>query len=99
VAALFAPAIIFLIGPAGTLGWFSTDQAFSYDRFRALASHGVFKIVLFVVITLPMFHWAHRFRFVLADLGLRRLKSATAVVCYAVALAVTTFAAVVLWNL
>ena len=97
VAALFMPVLILLTGIAGPLGW--TAQAFAYDRIAALAFHPLSRLFLFVVISLPLFHWAHRFRFTLVDLGLKGARSAIAGACYGVAIVGTAVAAFVLITL
>lgn len=99
VAALCGPVIIFLLGLAGPLGLFPADGRASYDRLRDLTSAPFARIVLFVIIVPPMFHWAHRFRFTLVDLGLRSLKKPIAVACYGTAVAVSLATAVILWTI
>jgi fumarate reductase subunit D len=54
--------------------------------------------VLFGVAALIFFHWAHRFRHVLIDVGLRRFSLALAVVCYLTALGGTAWAGVVAFT-
>ena len=100
VAALCGPALIFLLGVAGTLGWLGTAQMFSYDHVRGLVvGHAIVRLVLFPIIVLPMWHWAHRFRYVLVDMGLHAIRLPIAATCYTTALAVTGGAAYVLWTL
>lgn len=99
VAAFFGPVMVVLIGLAGPLGLAPEGRGLAYDRLRDLVSSPIARIVLFVIIVAPMFHWAHRFRFVLADLGLRNLKKPIAVICYGVAIAVTIATVIVLRNL
>ena len=70
-----------LHGLAVPLGWVSPEVA-GYDRMRALFGHPLVKIYLFVLIALPLYHWAHRFRFTLYDLGLKSLRTPIAIVCY-----------------
>jgi fumarate reductase subunit D len=99
VAALVGPGLIFLLGIAGTLGLFGAHEAFGYDHLRATVGHPLVRLVLFPIVTLPMWHWAHRFRYVLVDLGLRRVRLLVAGVCYTVALGVTVGAGYALWRL
>jgi len=54
---------------------------------------------LFVLIALPLYHWAHRFRFVLEDLGLHGLRMPLAVLCYGSAILGTVATLVVLIRL
>ena len=53
------------------------------------------RLILFVVISLSFFHWAHRFRYILFDLGLKEGRTAVAVVCYGAALVGTVVAAAI----
>jgi fumarate reductase subunit D len=58
-----------------------------------LARHPLARIYLFLLISLPLFHWAHRFRYVAIDLGLKGLGGILPVVCYGAALLGTGLAA------
>ena len=52
------------------------------------------RLYLFVMISLPLFHWAHRFRYTLYDgLQLYHLTVLIAVLCYGAALVGTAVAA------
>ena len=62
-----------------------------------LLENPVLKIYLFFLISLPLFHWAHRFRYVLMDMGLRSLKAPVAVLCYGGAWVGTALAALLLF--
>ena len=81
MAAFLVPIHLFLHGIAIPLGWVSADVA-GYARMRALFGHPMVKIYLFVLIALPLYHWAHRFRFTLYDLGLSGLRTPIAILCY-----------------
>jgi fumarate reductase subunit D len=78
VAAFLVPVHLFLFGLAIPLGWVSVSHA----RLLTLVGHPVVKLYLFVLIALPLYHWAHRFRFVLEDLGLHGMRMPLAVLCY-----------------
>lgn len=80
VAAFLAPIHLFLHGIAVPLGWVSADVA--YAQMQALFGHPLVKIYLFVLIALPLYHWAHRFRFTLYDLGLKSFRTPIAILCY-----------------
>ena len=97
VAALLAPVQIALTGIIAPRQW--PGQSFPYDRALALVSHPLTRLYLFVLISLPLFHWAHRFRFTLIDLGLRQGRGLVAVLCYGAAVAGTILAALVLIRL
>lgn len=51
-------------------------------------------MVVWVVAVVPMFHWAHRFRFTLMDgLQLKKYDTPIAIVCYGTAIAAGALAA------
>lgn len=97
VAAFLIPAHLFLFGVAFALGWI---QGPSYEAMLALAKHPLARLYLFVLISLPLFHWAHRFRYTLYDgLKLKHLTELIAVICYGSALIGSVFAAYTLWSI
>ena len=86
VAAFFMPITILLTAialPAGVI---------TAEGLRQLAGHPLTRLYLFVLISLPMFHWAHRFRYVAVDLGFKKISSILPMVCYGTALVVTLLA-------
>jgi len=97
IAAVLVPVHIVLTGIAAPAGW--APHAFAYPRMVALLSHPLTRAYLFVLIALPLFHWAHRFRFALVDLGLKKGQRAVAAVCYGAAITGTIVAAVVLLRI
>ena len=97
VAAFLVPIHIFLTGLAGPLGWLPGDPL-EYDQVQSLLSHPIARFYCFVLISLPLFHWAHRFRFTLVDLGLKGVNTILAVLCYGSAIVGTAIAASVLWG-
>jgi fumarate reductase subunit D len=100
VAAMLVPVHIVLTGIAAPLGWVSSET-FGYDRMRALASHPLTKLYLFVLFSLPFFHCAHRVRHTLYDLGLglRKYQTPIAVLCYGAAMIGTVAAGVILLSI
>ena len=97
MAALFLPAHLFLSGVATPLGWV---EAPSYEGLLTLVLHPVTRLYLFVLISLPFFHWAHRFRFTLYDgLQLKHLNELIAVLCYGSAILVTIVAGYTIWSI
>ena len=78
VAAFLVPVHLFLHSLAVPLGWISLSPA----RMQALVGHPLIKVYLFVLIALPLYHWAHRFRFILEDVGLHALRTPIAVLSY-----------------
>jgi fumarate reductase subunit D len=85
VAAFLVPVHLVLFGLAIPLGWVSVSHA----KLLALLGQPLVKLYLFVLIALPLFHWAHRFRFLLEDLGLHGLRTPLAALCYGSAIAGT----------
>ena len=97
LAALLYPIHLLLSGVAFPLGWVEPPR---YESLHALASHTLGRLYLFVLISLPLFHWAHRFRYTLYDgLQLKHLTELIAVLCYGTALAGTVLAAHALWTI
>ena len=96
IAALLFPVHLFLIGLAFPLGWLDPP---GYDALRRLVAHPVARLYLLALIALPLFHWAHRFRYTLYDgLQLKHLFGFIAVLCYGVALIGSVLAAYTLWS-
>jgi fumarate reductase subunit D len=88
---------LLLTGLAFPLGW---AEAPADAYLHGLVAHPLGRLYLFVLISLPLFHWAHRFRYTLYDgLQLKHLEELVAVLCYGSALAVSAAAAWALWTL
>jgi len=97
VAALLIPVLLFLYGLAFPLGWL---EAPSYQNTLAVVRHPLTRLVLFVLCSLPLFHWAHRFRFTLYDgLQIKHLNEVINVFCYGGAIIGTALAGYLLWNI
>jgi fumarate reductase subunit D len=97
IAAFLFPVHLFLSGLAFPLGWLDEP---GYDALLGLLRQPVVRAYLFVLISLPLFHWAHRFRYTLYDgLQLYHLTVFIAVLCYGAALVGTVMTAYTLWNI
>jgi fumarate reductase subunit D len=97
VAALLVPVHLFLIGLAVPLGWAEPPR---YESLLRATGHPVMRLYLFVLIALPLFHWAHRFRYTLYDgLQLKHLTVLIAVLCYGAAVVGTVVTVYLLWTL
>jgi len=97
MAALFIPIQLFLFGLAIPLGWVDPP---AYERLLTLAGHPLARIYLFLLCTLSLFHWAHRFRFTLYDgLQIKHLNELVFILCYGGAVLGTGLAAWWLWSL
>ncbi len=96
VAALLVPVHLFLFGFAFPLGWLDSPR---YENLHALVQHPLARIYLFVLCSLPLFHWAHRFRYTLYDgLQIKHLNEVITVFCYGGAVTGTVIAGYLLWN-
>jgi fumarate reductase subunit D len=97
VSALFVPVLIVIFGLAIPLGWV---EAPDYQSMRILLASPVTRLILFGIITLCLFHWAHRFRFTLYDgLQLKHLESLILVLTYGSAMVAVIFAGIAIWTL
>tara|TARA_B100000959_G_scaffold102660_1_gene108270 strand:+ start:3020 stop:3451 length:432 start_codon:yes stop_codon:yes gene_type:complete len=98
VAAMVLPILIVITGiliPFDLVG----DNPLNFEKIHSAVSHPLIKLILFAVISLPLFHWAHRFRFTLVDVGLKSVSTPIAILCYGGAIAGTIVVAVTLWNI
>lgn len=94
VSALFVPALLFLNGLAIPLGWIDAP---AYEGIFNLVRHPITRLFLFALISLSLFHWAHRFRYTLYDgLQLKHLFGLVATLCYGAAIVFTVITAIVL---
>ena len=97
VAAFLIPVLLFLYGLAFPLGWLPAP---GYRETLALVRHPLTRLVLFVLCSLPLFHWAHRFRFTLYDgLQIKHLNEVITVLCYGGAVLGTVLAGILLLGL
>ena len=99
VAAMVLPILIVITGilvPFGLAG----DDPLNFERIHtAVSQNDSVELILFIVITLPLFHWAHRFRFTLVDVGLKSVSTLISILCYGGAITVTIVSIVVFWNI
>ena len=97
VAALLIPIQLFLFGLAFPLGWLPAP---SYESLLALVAHPLTRLYLLVLCTLPLFHWAHRFRYTLYDgLQIKHLNELINTSCYGGAILGSILAAYLLWRM
>ena len=96
MAALFIPAFLFVFFLAAPLGLMPAP---SYDRLLSLLQSPFVRLFLFVMCALPLFHWAHRFRYTLYDgLQVKHLNEVIFALCYGGATIGTVIAAFLLWS-
>ncbi len=96
IAAVLIPVHVLLQGILGPLGAVPVASQ-RYDTWIALLGNPIVKLYLLVLIAVPFFHFAHRLRYLLVDLGVPAAKSVPAqVLFYGGAVAVTI---VTIWVL
>ena len=96
VAAFLVPIHVVLLGIAFPAGWLPGD-ALSYERALDFAGHPLAKVYLGVLVVMPLFHWAHRFRYAVHhQLGIHGWKRLVATLCYGTAIGGT---ALTVWIL
>ena len=97
VAAMLVPVHLFLFALAFPLGWLREP---TYISLMDLVRLPLVRVYLFVLCSLPLFHWAHRFRFTLYDgLQIKHLNEVIFVCCYGGALLGTAVAGWLLWTI
>jgi fumarate reductase subunit D len=97
VSAMLMPVHLFLFGLAFPLGWLDAP---SHERLLAIVRHPLTRVYVLVLCALPLFHWAHRFRFTLYDgLQIKHLNELINILCYGGAILGTALAAYLLWTI
>ncbi len=97
VAALVFPAHMFVTTIAVPMGWLDAP---SYASLLDLVRHPLTRLYLFVIISLPLVHGAHRLRYMLYDgLKLKHLTAPIVAVCYGTAVVGSVAAAYFLSSL
>jgi len=80
LAALLIPILVLLFGLAFPLGWVPPP---SHEHLLAVLRHPLTRVAVFLLCTLSLFHWAHRFRYTLYDgLQIKHLNELINVLCY-----------------
>jgi fumarate reductase subunit D len=99
VAAFLYPIHVVILGIALAAGWLPGD-ALSYERVVGLVGNPLVKLYLWGLISLPLYHWAHRFRYIVHhQLGIHGGKRLIALVCYGTAVAGTVLTGLVLLRI
>jgi fumarate reductase subunit D len=89
IAAVLIPVHILVQGILGPLSIVPVVDR-HYDTWISLLGNPIVKLYLLVLIAVPFFHFAHRLRYLLVDIGVRAAKSVPAqVIFYGGAIAVT----------
>ena len=96
IAAILLPVHILVQGILGPLGIVHVVDR-NFDTWASVVGNPIVKLYLLVLIALPFFHFAHRLRYLLVDLGLPAARSLPAqVIFYGAAIVVTL---VTIWIL
>ena len=95
VSALLFPVHLFLLGVAHPRDLIAVP---SYATLVDLVRSPMTRLYIFTLISLPLFHFAHRFRYTLYDaFRVKHLSGLLAFLCYGSALVGTLAAAHLLW--
>ncbi|MBI3697071.1 MAG: fumarate reductase subunit D [Acidobacteria bacterium] len=96
VAAFLMPVHLFLFGLAFPLGWLDAP---GFDKLLSLTRLPATRVYLFLFCSIPLFHWAHRFKYTLYDgLQIKHLNEIINSFCYGGAVVGTAVAGYLLWN-
>ena len=66
-SAMLMPGLVVITGIAVPAGWVTQEQLL------AIIANPITRLVLVGLVSLSLFHWAHRFRYALVDLGFGRI--------------------------
>ncbi len=95
ISALFLPVLLFFTGIAFPLGWVEPSQT----SLKTLVDPWYSRLLILAIVSLSMFHWAHRFRFTLHEgLQLKEHDKLISTLCYGASVVITGISAFVLWN-
>lgn len=98
IAALVGPMLVFITGIAVPLGILLPADTMSYPKMLAFAQNFIGKGFIFVVISLFLWHAAHRIFHSLHEIGIHAGFGAK-LLCYGVAFVATVISAVILLGL
>ena len=98
VAAYLLPIHVLVLGIAVPLGWIGPDK-WTYDGVVAWLSSPLVKIYFFGLISLSLFHAAHRIRLTMEDLQLRALEPVLPFVCYGGAILLSLWTLVLVFRI
>ena len=91
IAAILIPVHVLVQGILGPLGFVPVVDR-HYDTWIGILGNPIVKLYLLVLIAFPFFHFAHRLRYLLVDLGVPAAKGVPAqVIFYGGAVLVTLF--------
>ena len=96
ISAVVFPMLLII---TGVILPFELAGELAFERIHNAVKNPGVKLVLFFVIALPFFHWAHRFRFTLIDIGLKPMSFLISLLCYGDAITRTIAAAFIIWRI
>ncbi len=88
VSAFLMPITLVVTAVAVPWGWITVEG------FRELMQNPLVRIYCFVLISLSMFHWAHRFRHTVSEPSEKGMATLGTILCYGSAIVVSVLAAV-----
>jgi fumarate reductase subunit D len=92
ITALIAPVLIVIVG------FLVPADAVHFSRLQDIFSNALGRLAVFGVAALTFFHWAHRFRHSLIEMGLKPVANLVAILSYLTAVAGAVWAAVVAFG-
>ncbi|HEV3258898.1 MAG TPA: fumarate reductase subunit FrdD [Gemmataceae bacterium] len=96
LAALLLPILLLLLGLVLPLDWLAAP---SHGHLLGVLRNPLTRLVLFILCTLSLFHWAHRFRYTLYDgLQAKHLNEVINLFCYGGAIVGSVVAFYLLWQ-
>jgi fumarate reductase subunit D len=98
LSALVAPILIFITGIIAPIGMWMPPEALDYSRVLAFAQHWFGKLIVLAVISLFLFHAAHRIYHGLHDVGVHA-GTGTMIASYGGALVATLVSAYLLISI
>ena len=96
ISAMVFPMLLII---TGAILPFELAGEVNFERIHNDVKNPVVKLILFFVIALPFFHWAHRFRFTLIDIGLKPMRFLIYILCYGDDITGTIVTAFILWRI
>ena len=98
ISAMVFPILIIITGILIPFG-LTNGNPLNFERIHSAVSHPFIKFILFIIISLPLFHWAHRFKFTLVDVGLKSVSMLISIFCYGGAIFGTIITALLLFKI
>lgn len=87
---MFLPVMILVFGLAIPLGWVP-PESFTNARLHNFLANPLSRLFVLALVSLTLFHWAHRFRYFIFDLGIHGGRTALEFLCYGLAFVGTIY--------